>query len=859
MTESSLAVRFFSWRRAQLQSAGGTTLPETPLVAGGSAEIPAPSSDDPGQLARPLSSWGSTLSPWITPEDPGAGREALLSGLLIAGLADPGGGLEALRERLMLGREGVLQPQEPSGFSGLRDALASGLGLSGASLCSCVLCQGMAVGARRELITRFGERPSGQDLEQAEAVLRPAPAQPQPGGGAGLAAPATAATPVALALTIADQDVFNLQTNPGASKTIYLNFRGASLSGTKWIPSGSNWNGVAPAFSLDSDTSTNFSAAELAAIKEIFARVACDYAPFNVNVTTKAPSSDQINRSSTNDTVYGTVCLFSNISSQTGYSNAGGVAYVGVFDSVNAEGSKPALVFPDKLGNNAKNIAEASSHEIGHNLNLRHDGNRTESYYQGRGSSPGWAPIMGVGYYEALTQFSRGTYRGANNTENDFALIAGEGVDYWGDLVGNDLATAQALTLSDPDGDGLTEKLQIGGTIELSRSDGLGTPDQDFYGFLAPSDGSVTIDVRNALYYFDPAADRFVFALVPGGFGNLRLDARLLDSSGLVLADWSTNSSLDVSNFSVSGLTGGQNYYLAVLANASSPDGEDTYGSLGDYVVDLVYQGQSGGPPSPAISLSAPGSVEEGQSLAIAIVATAVPNGTELSWRFSGSDVTQDDFDPAALSGRVTVQGGSAALTLTLTADNAIEATETALFELLSGSDVVASRSISLLDTNRLWGTTASETITGADNRFERISGVVSSGTLASALGTGQIDVVTGGAGPDEFLLSELRSGALRVFYNDNSGTNIGTSDYMRIDDFNPSVDKLRFASGRYFSRANGGDTWIWYDRNDNGSLSTTDGLKRSDELIAIISGVTLESTTLFSGLSSNPTWAVFG
>lgn len=975
MTASSLTDLLLSWWRAQ-GDCDGVSLPRIPLTAGGSQDLPVLPPEALRRQAGLLSSWGETLASWTAPDggDPGGSSapDALVIAAWSGSAADGGPVAASLQELFALAPDGSLQPQQSSGFSGLRDALARGLGMGGQPLCSCALCQGMAVGARRELIERFGRQAPGQDLAQAVAAWRPAAAPQQSAGPAEAAPPAAAATPVAMALTIADKDVFNLETNPGASKTIYLNFLGADLSGTAWIPSGSSWNGLAPAFSLDGDTSTNFSAAELAAIKEIFARVACDYAPFNVNVTTKVPTSDQINRSSSSDSVYGTVCLFSNISSQTGFSSAGGVAYVGVFNSVNAEYYKPALVFPSQLANNGKYIAEAASHEIGHNLNLSHDGTSSTGYYSGQGSSPGWAPIMGVGYYKTLTQFSRGTYSGANNTENDFSRIAGEGVGYWLDSVGNDRATAASLTLTDADGNGISDKLQLGGTIELTSSDGLGTPDQDFYAFLAPSQGSVTINVRNALYYFDPATAQPTFAAVPTGFGNLRLDARLQDGSGTVLADWSNNGSLDVTNFSVSGLIGGQNYYLSILANATSPDGEDTYGSLGDYVFDLVYSGQPLPPPGPSVSLSlsptsvdedagtaliytftrsgsadapltvafnvsgsatagsdytgvaagpgslqfaagastatleltpladaaveadetvvvslvsgsgyalgspasvsgtirnddlpptyvlsGPTSVQEGQALTIGIATTRVADGTSLSWRFSGSGVNADDFAPAALTGSVTVTGGAASLPLTVAADNALEATETALFELLNGSAVVASRSISLVDTNRVWGTTASDTITGTDNRFERLSGVVASGTTASALGTGQVDVVTGGTGADEFLLSEIRSGALRVFYNDNTNNRTGTADYLRVLDFRSSEDKLRVASGRYFSRNSGSDTWIWYDRNNNGSLNTSNGQSSSDELIAVLSGVNLGSATLTA--SSAPSWAVFG
>lgn len=978
MRNASLAALLFPWWRDQ-EWCGALILSQAPLTAAGSDHLPVPSPDPASRAAQRLSFWGESLAPWVAaePADTGA-RAGLSTPPTAAAVDDVEGALGAfLRALLSAMREAAPQPEANSGFAGLLDQPGPSSEPAGAPLCSCALCQGMSVGPRWEMLDRFSRRNAPQEPDAAAPSSQrgPVPVLKGPSVAAGPAAPAS--IPVASGLTIADADVLNLETNPGASKTIYLNFLGADLSRTAWVPSGSRWNGIAPAFSLDSDTSLNFSSAERAAIKEIFARVACDYAPFNINVTTKAPAIDRINRSSSGDSIYGTVCLFSNISSQTGYGNSGGVAYVGVFGDLNSEQFKPALVFPNKLANSAKIIAEAASHELGHNLGLSHDGIRSVEYYSGQGSSPGWAPIMGVGYSMPLTQFSRGDYSGATNIENDFSLIAAEGVSYWLDSVGNDRATATALTLTDANADGVTDKLQRGGTIELTASNGLGVPDRDVYSFLAPSNGSVTINVRNALYFFDPAAGQPTFAPVPSGYGNLRLDARLEDANGTVLADWNTNSSLDVSNLTASNLVGGRNYYLSVFANASSPDGEDTYGSLGDYVFDLVYQGQAPTPglptlsltvspqsvdensgsalvftftrsgstssalsfnvniagtatagsdytgvsagatvlqfaagsatttlrvtpvndssvetdetvvvslasgsgyvvagpasatgtirsddlpptgPTPTYSLSGPASVQEGQALTIGITASNAVDGASLNWRFSGSGISADDFAPAALTGTATFTASLASLSLTVAADNAIEPTETALFELLDGSTVLASLPISLLDTNARWGTSANDTITGTANRFERITGVPSSGTTAASLGSGQRDVVTGGAGADEFLLSEQRGGSLRVFYNDNNNSRTGTSDFLQIQDFNPKEDKLRFASGRYFSRNSGSTTQIWYDRNNNGSLSTLDFSSNSDELIAVLSGVNLGSATLTS--TSTPSWAVFG
>ena len=104
-------------------------------------------------------------------------------------------------------------------------------------------------------------------------------------------------------------------------------------------------------------------------------------------------------------------------------SGAGGVAYVGTFGNAYYA---PAYVFPAQLGNgNPKYVAEAISHEVGHNLGLSHDGQidatgATVGYYEGQGS---WAPIMGVGYYRPITHWSKGEYAGATQKQDDIAII----------------------------------------------------------------------------------------------------------------------------------------------------------------------------------------------------------------------------------------------------------------------------------------------------------------------------------------------------------------------------------------------------------------------------------------------------
>jgi hypothetical protein len=225
----------------------------------------------------------------------------------------------------------------------------------------------------------------------------------------------------------------SLHSRPGSRRVVYLDFDGQMISGT-------GWNGkTAGACAADAyDTDANpaaFSTAELTAIAGVWARVAEDFATMDVDVTTADPGVDAITRSSFGDTRYGTRVVITNSrtlcpNGKTLYASVcsggcGGIAYVGVFDQApNHAYYQPALVFQNGVGGGQKNIAEASSHEAGHTVGLSHDGTAAAGYYSGHGS---WAPIMGVGYYRAITQWSKGEYAGANQLQDDFAVMRTNG------------------------------------------------------------------------------------------------------------------------------------------------------------------------------------------------------------------------------------------------------------------------------------------------------------------------------------------------------------------------------------------------------------------------------------------------
>ncbi len=236
--------------------------------------------------------------------------------------------------------------------------------------------------------------------------------------------------------TLSVTDTFLLHSKPGASKVIYLDFNGHTTSGTYWNSSFTGGaNIVTPPYSSDSDKTT-YTTTELDNIYSIWQRVAEDYAPFDVDVTTEDPGLEALRRTTTSDTQFGIrVCIGGSSYDWYG-AGAGGVAYL---NSFLWNSDTPAFVFPAQLGSgNAKYTAEAASHEAGHTFNLGHDGqtNITE-YYQGHAN---WAPIMGVGYYKDVVQWSKGEYPSANNLQDDTAIIAnvtGYRADQHGDTIVN--------------------------------------------------------------------------------------------------------------------------------------------------------------------------------------------------------------------------------------------------------------------------------------------------------------------------------------------------------------------------------------------------------------------------------------
>jgi PKD repeat protein len=396
-------------------------------------------------------------------------------------------------------------------------------------------------------------------------------------GGAG-------SDPVVLAAPYPADQTFLLNSRPGASRTIYLDFDGHTASGTAWnntySPSAPI---VSPAFDLDGVPGT-FNTTELERIQYIWQRVAEDYAPFDVNVTTQDPGFAALNRSGSGDGVFGSrVVVTKDFTAAAGKAcNCGGFAYLSVYDRVNNEYYQPAYVFYDKLGSgNEKYVAEAISHEAGHNLGLSHDGTATVGYYQGHGSgATGWAPIMGVGYYKELVQWSKGEYAGANMLQDDIAVIQSRGGPLRADDHGDSTGAATALSAT-----------PSGGLTALSGSGVIHTAaDIDYFAFDAGA-GNLTISVA-------PAAI--------ARSSNLDAGMDLLDSAGRVIASAAPAATL---NATISTALPAPGRYYLVVGGLGNGDplgtGYTDYGSLGQYVITGTAQPMTGSPPVAVATASA--------------------------------------------------------------------------------------------------------------------------------------------------------------------------------------------------------------------------------------------------------------
>ena len=370
--------------------------------------------------------------------------------------------------------------------------------------------------------------------------------------------------PSTQALTSAE--TFSLHSKPGASNVIYLDFNGHTVTGTAWNTSYgiTSWN--ATPFDADGIPSS-FNTTELDTIASVWRRVAEDYAPFDVDVTTEDP----VNLGPT----VGRVLITPNKDSAGKLlpegGTAAGVAYVGVWGySYYPTSYSPAFVYSNIQYNRADFIAEAVSHEMGHNFGLSHDGTSTKGYYGGHGSGyVNWGPIMGTCYNMNVCQWSKGEYTDANNKQDDLGIISGKLTTRLDDH-GNTAASATNLAVS---ATGVitttTPQLDPANTNPSNKGIITSATDVDVFTFET-SGGAITL---NAM----PAREA---ALSRGG--NLDIHLVLTNSAGQTLAE---NDPLTDTNASISTTVSAGRYYLSVEGVGNTVTPYTDYASIGQYFI----------------------------------------------------------------------------------------------------------------------------------------------------------------------------------------------------------------------------------------------------------------------------------
>ncbi|WP_438426353.1 fibronectin type III domain-containing protein [Aquimarina macrocephali] len=378
-----------------------------------------------------------------------------------------------------------------------------------------------------------------------------------------------------------------LESLPGASHVIYLDFDGEVVSGTRWV--GGRTINAKPA---------GFSDEKILAVWRIMVD---DFNPFNINVTTRRDVFDATPKNQrmmaiftpTNDAAPG----------------SGGVAYLNSF-SWNSD--DPCWVY--NLG--TRTAGETGSHEVGHTLGLAHDGTRSgTTYYSGHGQ---WSPIMGWSANKTLGHWSKGEYNDANNTENDLAIISNSrnGFGYKKDDHGNTINSATELV---SDSNGNVSKVDNEGIIEK-------TSDKDLFSFQT-SGGEVN-------FSFDPNPYH----------PNLNIKARLLNNNGEEV----TSSDPQGLKASISTTLQSGKYYIEIdgVGEGNLSTGYSDYSSLGLFSISGKYpKGNSTDTEAPSVPTNLSASNVEQTSLSLSWVASTDNVGV------TGYDVYQGNVKITGVSG----------------------------------------------------------------------------------------------------------------------------------------------------------------------------------------------------------------
>jgi hypothetical protein len=321
-------------------------------------------------------------------------------------------------------------------------------------------------------------------------------------------------------------------------------------------------------------------------VRAVHARVAEDFAPFDINVTT---TRSVFEAAATLQRIHVVITPTDDAAPGTG-----GVAKIGSFG---VDESPIVWVF----NNTECAVASTISHEAGHALGLDDDGITDGAVYYGGhngGYSFGWAPIMGAPWadaegellYDEVDQWSTGEYTDASNVENDLLLIAqqlGYVVDDFVDSY-EDALVGGAGSISG------TEANESGNLIRTGAGLISETDDADVFIVEVLYDGLLTLTVAPLdvdAELLEAMGETGISGRLETGArtqgANLAVDIELVNDTGVRVATGTANGDAELGSLiTLADLSAGT-YYLIIdgAGRSSATDGFTDYASLGEYSV----------------------------------------------------------------------------------------------------------------------------------------------------------------------------------------------------------------------------------------------------------------------------------
>jgi hypothetical protein len=337
-----------------------------------------------------------------------------------------------------------------------------------------------------------------------------------------------------------------------AKATIFLDFDGHTVQSIGW-QSGTRFT-CAP------------SSMNAAQVTEIFNRVSEYYRPFNINITTdstkflSAPPAKRIRIIITPTSGW--------------YTGVGGISYTGSFTWGD---DTPGFVFPDRLGNSPKYVAEACSHESGHSLGLSHQSRYSntctllEPYSTGYGTGEtGWAPVMGNSYGKNMTGWNDGpTPYDCSEIQDNLTIITSDnGFTYRTDDFNETLGSSTALLNA--------TGFNTAGIISTAT-------DKDAFKFVLTQRGNMHVTATP--YNLGGTNDG----------ANLDLKVMLYNSAKVLVSTYNPALQMGVT---IDTTLSADTYYLVLTGTGNS--NTSNYGSLGSYTLT----GTSGALPIHDVALS---------------------------------------------------------------------------------------------------------------------------------------------------------------------------------------------------------------------------------------------------------------